>query len=144
MCLRLFLESQQSGRPKSTRSKSEELELAKQSPIYQNTQYQGWKITVAVHAGAQAYDRRPEFEFDEWKDLHRKAINALPNNAKGDFLVFSKSMDQGYIFTADTRSKSLRIITVLPRGAKFPKPGTELVLVESLINIDELVCLEVE
>lgn len=139
MSLRLFVESQQSSRPKA-RSKDEELELAKQSPIYQNTQYQGWKITVMVHAGAQAYDRRPEFEFDQWKELHRRAINALPRNARGDFLVFSKSMDQGYIFTADTRSKSLRIITVLPRGAKFPKPGTELLLVESL----ELICLEVE
>lgn len=142
--LRLYLESQQSGRPKSSRSKDEELELAKMSPIYQNTQYQGWKITVAVHAGAQAYDRRPDFEFDKWKELHRRAINALPKNARGDFLVFSKSMEQGYIFGANARSKTINIITVLPKGAKFPKPGTELILVESLINIDELICLEVE
>lgn len=138
MSLRLFLESQQSGRPKNARSKSEEMEVAKMSPIYQNTQYQGWKITVAVHAGAQAYDRRPEFEFDEWKDLHRKAINALPKNAKGDFLVFSKSMDQGYIFGANARSKTLNIITVLPKGAKFPKPGTELLTVESLEKLTYL------
>lgn len=136
--LRLFQESRQSGRPKAERSKSEEMEIAKMSPIYRNTQYQGWKITVAVHAGAQAYDRRPEFEFDEWKDLHRKAINALPKNARGDFLVFSKSMDQGYIFGANARSKTINIITVLPKSAKFPKPGTELLTVESLENLTYL------
>lgn len=126
------------------RSKEEEMEIANQSPIYRDTKYEGWKIKSTIHAAAQAYDRRPGFEFDDWKKLHRKAIQAMKkaNKMDGDFIVFSKSMEQGYVFSANSKRKSMRIITVLPKGRRNPKPGTDLLMVESRCRNAEY--LEVE
>lgn len=141
-------ESSQAGFPKGRRgdgkrSKEEEIAIAKQSPIFKDTQYQGWKIEISVHAAAQAYDRRPEFEFNQWKDLHRKAINGI-GKGSGDFIVYSKSMEQGYVVSVSNRKKHLKVVTVLPRGRKNPKPGTELVLVEQMFNNNEIELIEVE
>ena len=135
-----WVESQQSN---PVRSKDEEAELAKISPIFQPTQYQGWKIQTSVHAAAQAYDRRPDFEFNDWKDIHRRAINALDKKANGDFIIFSKSFDQGYVVNANARLKTLRIITVLPKGRKNPKPGTDVLIVEN-VDISKLILVLVD
>lgn len=131
-------ESFQQGSPKAPRSKEEEMEVAKQSPIFQKTQYQGWSFDVSVHAAAQAYDRRPEFEFDDWKKLHRNALMGLMKTSgakSGDYIFHSKSLDQAYVAAVDTRRKTFRIITVLPKGRSNPKPGTERLMVEG-VEID--------
>jgi hypothetical protein len=126
-------ESFQSGRPKNTRSKSEEMEIAKQSPIYKKATYNGWKIDVSVHAAAQAFDRRPDFEYDDWMKLHQRAIDSFSKNkVDGEYIYFSKSLDQGYVVAMSGRAKSMRIITVLPKGRSNPKPGTKQMMVEGV------------
>lgn len=56
------------------------------------------------------------------------------------YLVFSKSLDFGMILNKNASGK-IFVVTVLPKGKKFPKPDTELVLVENknvqIIIIDE-------
>lgn len=56
------------------------------------------------------------------------------------YLVFSKSLDFGMILNKNASGK-IFVVTVLPKGRKFPKPDTELVLVENknvqIIIIDE-------
>lgn len=128
-------ESFQQGGPKAPRSKEEELEVAKQSPIFRKTQFQGWSFDVTIHAAAQAYDRRPEFEFDDWKKLHRNALMGLMKgkDAKsGDYIFHSKSLDQAYVAAVDVRRKTFKIVTVLPKGRSNPKPGTERMMVEGV------------
>lgn len=46
------------------------------------------------------------------------------------YLVFSKSLDFGMILNKNASGK-IFVVTVLPKGKKFPKPDTELVLVEN-------------
>lgn len=128
------------------RSKEDEVSIAKQSPIFQKTSYQGWSFDVSVHAAAQAYDRRPDLEFDDWKKLHRNAVTGLmkDKSAKtGDYIFFSKSLDQGYVAHVDVKRKAFKIITVLPKGRKNPMPGTSVLMVEgveiqiiSIIDVD--------
>lgn len=132
------------GNDSGKRTKDEEMAVAVQSAIYKKTQYQGYDIVPSVHAAAQAFDRRPDFTFDDWKKIHRSAIDVFnKNKVDGDYIFFSKSLDQGYVANMSGRSKTMRIITVLPKGRKNPMPGTKQVMVESkLIDIIETIILD--
>lgn len=153
---RNYLESRQSGFPHSQRhigkrSKEEELQLQKQSPIFKNTKIDGWEIEVSIHQQSQALDRRPEFSFEKWKELHTKSIQQLIDYSKlqtGYFLIFSKSLNQGYVISSNNPRKRFRIVTVLPKGKKQEKDDTELLIVENTngletINMNEVTILYV-
>lgn len=137
-----LLESQQWGSGKAVRSKEEEMEVAKMSPIFKKFALQGWTFEATIHAAAQAYDRRPGFEVDDWKKMHRSVLEAIKKNKSGDgeYLFFSKSADQAYIAAVKAKQKMVRIITVLPKGKSFPLPGTEKLIVEGIaVEIKEII-----
>jgi hypothetical protein len=129
----------QSGRSravyKNIRTKEEEMQIAKQSPIFVKLQYKGWVIDPTIHAAAQAYDRRPDFELDDWKKLHRRSVEHIMSQdlkKSGEYLFYSKSLDQAYVTAIDTARKTVRIITVLPKGKNRPNgPTTTQVIVEN-------------
>lgn len=130
-----FAESSQQGFPKSIRSKSEEMEIAKLSPLFVKFNYQGWTFEPTIHAAAQSYDRRPDLEVNDWKKMHRNVLFGLKSSggakvADGEYLFFSKSADQAYVAAVNSRQKQIRIVTVLPKGRSFPKPGTDKMIVE--------------
>lgn len=127
-------ESQQWGSDRAKRSKEEEMQVAKMSPIFNVFSYQGWKFQSSVHAAAQAYDRRPDFELDDWKRMHRNVMHGLKSvkALDGEYLFFSKSADQAYIAAVNAKQKLIKIVTVLPKGKSFPKPGTDKLIVEGV------------
>lgn len=135
--LQYLQESSQFGEPKAPRSKAEEFEIAKASPIYQTNRMNihGWVIMISIHAAAQAYDRRPGFELDDWKKLHTNIVNKIqkfPSFKPGEYIFFSNSLQQAYVCKVDSDRKTITIITVLPRGRSNPKPGTQKMLVEGV------------
>ena len=130
-----------------SRTKEEELELAKNSPLFKHIKLKGWLVKSSIHASAQAEDRRKEFTLKDWKKLHIKGIAELESEnvypTSEFFLIYSKSQEQGYIVKVSWRRKDIRIITVLPKGKNTPKDGTSKLVVEGL-EITNLVTLEVE
>lgn len=130
-------ESSQSGGPKSTRkrSKAEEMSIANMATLYKKLKFRDWTIDPTIHAAAQSYDRRPGFSLDDWKGLHLKMMDyilAMKPEVSGDYIFYSKSMEQAYVAAVDFRRKYIRIVTVLPKGRKNPQPGTKQVIVEGI------------
>lgn len=136
-------ESKQQGGPKSKRSKSDEKDIASHSEMYKPVKIEGWEVKPTIHAAAQEVERAPEMDEDDWKAMHRRAVWAIKDgkHKRGDFIVFSKSFDRGYVLTVDNKKRQIRIITVLPKGRKNPKPGTDLLMVES---VNDLIYVEIE
>jgi len=125
----------QSGGPKSAirqvKSKEEEMELAKIAPLFFKFPYQG--------------ERRPDMEVDDWKKLHRRVADYLQKSTKkqsGEYLFYSKSLQQGYVAVVAYNTKTVKIITVLPRGRSNPDSNTTKIIVENkeieLLDIIEL------
>ena len=119
---------------KQDRTKQEEVEISKISPIFFVFKYQSWTIQPSIHSAAQAYDRRPGFEEDDWKSLHRKVVKHLNQERmkkNGDYLFYSKSMQQGYVCMVSYSNKMIKLITVIPKGRSRPKDRTTKVVVEN-------------
>lgn len=132
---------QEGGREGGKRTGEEERAVAGNSSIFKSwTSPEGWKIVSSVHAAAQAFDRRPEFKFDDWKKLHGRVAKKLESFTRwtgNEFVFFSRSLDQGYVAAVDKDSKSVKIITVLPKGKNQPKAGTAKILLE-FFGVQEL------
>lgn len=123
------------------RTKEEEKGVAKDSSIFKSwSSPDGWRFQSSVHAAAQAFDRRPDFKFDDWKTLHSRVAKKLSTFTRwtgNEFVFFSRSLDQGYVAAVDKDSKVVRIITVLPKGKNQPKTGTAKILLE-FFGVQEL------
>ena len=123
-------------------TKQEELEMADQSPIFRKyIAKNGWKFTATIHAAARAFQRRLEFEFAQWKLIHDRVAAKLETFTRwkqGDnFLLFySRSLEQAYITQVYPDQKTVRIITVLPKGKNLVPADTGKVLVESLGEVE--------
>tara|TARA_Y100001951_G_scaffold104787_1_gene117752 strand:- start:3118 stop:3558 length:441 start_codon:yes stop_codon:yes gene_type:complete len=111
--------------------KSEEAENAKKSAL-QATYSSGMKIAVSTHAGSQAKVRRSDLEPNDWRTYLKRATKALKGKPEGDYLIYSKQLEQGVVMAFYPNNKLLRLITVLPKGKGFAKAGTEKVMVESV------------
>ncbi len=97
---------------------------------------------MSVNVGELEYDFSPHF-FDRIRErgqftpdeielfLKKIASKVKDIPGKKEFLFFSKRMKQGLIAAWDSVKKKLKLITFLPRGKDFAKPGTEKVVIES-------------
>lgn len=123
-------------------TKQEELEMADQSPIFRKYMAKnGWKFTATIHAAARAFQRRLEFEFTQWKLIHDRVAAKLDTftrwKAGDNFLLFySRSLEQAYITQVYPDQKTVRIITVLPKGKNLVPADTGKVLVESVGEVE--------
>lgn len=148
--------NRQYGFPKSKRYDKKdkdqiEREQAKISQFPSFYKKEGWEfIALGNHAKARAFQRRPEFNEKDWKDLHSKVFWKIRDDKlkSGVYLFFSKSMQQGYVCRVLREKRQIKIITVLPKGAKNPSMGsdtqekTELSIMEGLEYITEIMLLE--
>lgn len=108
-----------------------------------------WKNRWVINTkhGFERIMKRSKLTKDELKTLFRNAIKKLSKigaSAGDNILFFSKSLKQGFVSAVDDKG-NLRLITFLPRGKDFPKPGTEKVVVEGIeeeIRIDTRIELE--
>lgn len=147
---REYLESRQSGFPhqrrhsKDTnkRTHQEELDLQKKTSIFKDTQVGQFKVFVTQHQGQRTFDRRNDLTFQDWKKIHRRQSLALNGKESGNYMVFSKEYSQGYIIRQDLRRKELKVITVLPKGKKFPGEDTLELFVESFLEENTLIPLD--
>jgi len=124
----ILIESRQMGRfasakEKGKRSKPEEQKVAPYSNIFFKYPFKGWKFEATIHAAAQEYDRRPDMLEDDWKDFHSRVFDKLEKMKpiNGVFVFFSKKYQQSYIAAVNFETKTVKIITVLPKGKSDPR-----------------------
>ena len=123
-------------------TKQEEMEMADQSPVFRKYMTKdGWKFVCTIHAAARAFQRRLEFEFEQWKFIHDQVgakLSAFTRwKAKDNFLLFySRKLEQAYITEVFPDQKTVRIITILPKGKNLVPAGTGKVLVETYGELD--------
>lgn len=118
-------------------AKDEILNFNKSEARYPN-QVNGWNIKTSVHAGSQAYVRRPEFKKEDWQDLHKKVIGHVENNniPNGEHIFYSGKKRQGFVGEVNHQKKQLKVITVLDRGAsRVAHSDTGKHIVENAIQI---------
>lgn len=120
-------------------SKYEEKQLAEKSSLNKKLMFRDWLINPTIHACAQAHLRRPDFDINDWKIIHSRMMAYIINNVgqiKGDYVFFSKSLNQGYVVEIINSKKRINIVTVLPKGRSQPKNNTEKVIIENRVIID--------
>lgn len=112
---------------------------------------EGWEfIALGNHAKARAFQRRPDLTDKDWKSLHSKVFWKIRDDKlkSGVYLFYSKSMEQGYVCRVLKEKKQVKIITVLPKGAKNPSVGsdtqekTKLAMMEGFEYSTEIMLLE--
>lgn len=112
---------------------------------------EGWEfIALGNHAKARAFQRRPDMTDKDWKSLHSKVFWKIRDDKlkSGVYLFYSKSMEQGYVCRVLKDKKQVKIITVLPKGAKNPSLGsdtqekTKLAMMEGFEYSTEIILLE--
>lgn len=112
---------------------------------------EGWEfIALGNHAKARAFQRRPDLTDKDWKTLHSKVFWKIRDDKlkSGVYLFYSKSMEQGYVCRVLKEKKQVKIITVLPKGAKNPSMGsdtqekTKLAMMEGFEYSTEIMLLE--
>ena len=94
----------------------------------------GFNIRAGIHAAAQAYERVKDFTTEHWKKFFTKVIDTIVKRSlnSGEYLFFSRSMNQGSVLAYNKERRTINLITTLPKGRSNPKPGTDKVLVESI------------
>lgn len=119
--------------PVSKRTKEDEIERSRQATLPSLITVDGWDFVSTAHAGSQSMDRRPEYKRDDWKEFNEKIAKKL-NNFKAittaEKIFYSRKMEQGYVTSVNVDKKTVRIITVLPKGKNNPAPGTERIMME--------------
>lgn len=124
------------------RTKGDERDLAAKSNLQDKTQFQGWTITSSIHARARAFERVHHHTTKDWKEIFRRSVKNL-GKLSGDFILFSKEFDQGIVAKVDQKKKSIKVITVLPKGRQQEKEGTDKLIFEQF-DIGELIFIEFE
>ena len=131
------IESYQTGTPKNPRyeptlTKSQEINMAQASSL-KSGMVGAYNVKVSIHASARAYQRRPDMAPADWNTLLTRAIKSVRSHkTEQEYLVYSNEFDQGVVVSHIPKSRTLKVITVLPQGRGNEKPGTEKVLVEHI------------
>lgn len=75
-------------------------------------------------------EQKLKFLSNAIKDILKRHNEVYDNN----YLVYSKSLNQGMILSYTPAYKNIRIVTVLPKGKQFAKPNTKKVIIEAVDN----------
>lgn len=85
---------------------------------------------LGVH-GEDRIKERSKLSAEEFKELLAKIRSKLSSlDIKGEFLFYSKKLRQGVVAAWDAIKSRLKLITFLPQGKHFAKPGTDEVVME--------------
>jgi len=94
--------------------------------------------------GGERIGERNKLSADQIKVLFKRALDKLANlklALNKEVLFFSRSLNQGFVSVVVP--EGLKLITFLPKGKSFPKPGTDKLVVESetgeQYTIDEVI-----
>lgn len=110
---------------------------------YLFTHLKKWIIDTK-HSTERAFDRL-NLSTDDVKTIFKRMIEKHEKSKKpsGEYLYYSKQFRQGFVvdYRPDKRGKypgnHFVIITVLPSGRSNPKPGTEKVMIEKHVDLNE-------
>lgn len=130
------VESYQSGAGKAPRkapdvSREDELNHARKSSLQSGT-LGAYKVKVSTHAAARAFQRRPDMSPHHWADMLHKTMQAVrkERHKEKSYVVHSKTHDQALVVHHIPQSRTIRVVTTLPKGKSHAKDGTDKVLVE--------------
>ena len=110
-----------------------EIMKAKNSQL-QQTEKNGWKITVRPHAGSRAVERS-DMDAQAWSDFHHKVTSHLNDHdvPDGEHVMYSRVKRQGVVVDVNRQHKKITYVTALPPGVtRSTKPGTGKHMVESV------------
>ncbi len=115
-------------------NRNAEYQNAQHSPLFFKLKVNDVLIKPSIHASSQAVERRPDLTKTDWAKMHQTAVKYLVVNKykSGDYVIFSKSLEQGYVIEYSTLQKLINIITCLPKGKSTPKEGTRKLVVEGV------------
>ena len=111
--------------------------------------YLGVKVFNTNHSLERTKQRYPEMTEEDFKILFKRGIEAIKDTkTQNEYLIYSKSYDMAYVvayrkdkFSNDSKNHMF-LITILPKGKKNPKDGTNVLVVEghleSYLNMDVL------
>jgi hypothetical protein len=129
-------ESYQLGSNKSPRkqddyTRDDEVNHAKKSSL-QSGNIGAYKVKVSTHAAARAFQRRPYMAPHHWADMLHKTMKAVQKerNQEKSYIVHSKTHDQAVVIHHIPKSRTIRVITTLPKGKSNAKDGTDKFMVE--------------
>lgn len=108
-----------------------------------------WKSKWILNTkhGYERIAERLQISIDELKKLFKTAIESAITHGveKGKtYLFYSQSLRQGFV-AAGANGGNIELITFLPKGKSYPKPGTERIVVEGIeqeIVIDFVIEME--
>lgn len=92
---------------------------------------------LGVH-GEERIKERSKLSPEQFTELLTKIRSKLSSlDIKGEFLFYSKRLQQGLVAAWDAIKSKIKLITFLPKGKHFAKSGTEEIFVENItINKD--------
>lgn len=96
------------------------------------TTLDGWEIVKSGHGLDRNTEREAESEID---GLIARVVKRLISPVQritrpGEYMFFSKGLNRGAIFNVDLQKPQLRVVTILPPGKNWARPGTRSVFVE--------------
>lgn len=93
-----------------------------------------WVVQLSKHAVERINQRREDLSQQDWKTVYREIVNKVEeNNLSGEILFYSKKFKQGLVVAVNAVKNMIKVITTLPKGKQFAKPGTEKVIVEGRV-----------
>ena len=105
----------------------------------------GWEVVKTSHG----HDREQERHGGQLPGGHEEFIKkvieknkSFRNPKSGEYMYHSAKHNQAAVLNVDHEKKQLRVITVLPKGKTFPKPGTKKIMVESLGKEYDVIILD--
>jgi len=105
-----------------------------------------WKNLWIINTkhGGERIGERNQLTKDQMKVLFKRALDKLANlkiALNKEILFFSRSLNQGFVSVVVP--EGLKLITFLPKGKQFPKPGTDKMIIEAengkQIEVDEII-----
>ena len=104
----------------------------------------GWEVVHSKHGKYDHLERHGgELPGGDHEFVGKvvKKIAGLKNPRSGEFMYHSKKHDQAALMNVDHENKQLRVITVLPKGRSYPRPGTQKIMMEGVERDIECVIL---
>lgn len=89
-----------------------------------------WSIVVTKHADIRQFERM-DITDSEFNEIVGNIVKKTSGLRTGEYAFKSKKFNTNIIVNLDPIAKQIRLITILPRGDRIIKQGTQKVVTES-------------
>lgn len=102
------------------------------NPNFRGMVIGGVHVKFTTHSLERHGERTHSLNQEDWVVILQRVVDDIKAKSAGYYLYFSKSFNQGVVIYWD--NKSIFVITILPKGNRFAKNDTKLVIIESSIT----------